>query len=175
LQLENSPHQSTSSFRSSLLTVLGQTGCNRNTYTFFRRHIVPNYISSVIQSELLYLIDESIHKYTGLFISPSGISELCSTITKTDTAERSISTDRETLQVCNASSWRTVLDSAILCFYKILLVSSMLMHLHHFIQAVPYYTRNPFTHKTTKLMAVFNCCSRIPLLQSMHCFTSVRT
>jgi hypothetical protein len=73
----------------------------------------------------------------GLFISPSGISGLCSTITKTDTAERSISTDRETLQVCNASSWRTVLDSAILCFYKILLVSSMLMHLHHFIQAVP--------------------------------------
>jgi hypothetical protein len=45
--------------------------------------------------------------YTGLFISPSGFSELCSTITKTDTAERSISTDRETLQVCNASSWRT--------------------------------------------------------------------
>jgi hypothetical protein len=45
--------------------------------------------------------------YTGLFISPSGISELCSAITKTDTAERSISTDRETLQVCNASSWRT--------------------------------------------------------------------
>jgi hypothetical protein len=46
-------------------------------------------------------------EYTGLFISPSGISELCSAITKTDTAERSISTDRETLQVCNASSWRT--------------------------------------------------------------------
>jgi hypothetical protein len=37
---------------------------------------------------------------TGLFISPSWISGLCSTITKTDTAERSISTDRETLQVC---------------------------------------------------------------------------
>jgi hypothetical protein len=38
---------------------------------------------------------------TGLFISPSGISGLCCTITKTDTAERSISTDRETLpSVC---------------------------------------------------------------------------
>jgi hypothetical protein len=46
-------------------------------------------------------------EYTGLFISPSGISKLCSAITKIDTAERSISTDRETLQVCNASSWRT--------------------------------------------------------------------
>jgi hypothetical protein len=42
--------------------------------------------------------------YTGLFISPSGISGLCSTITKTDTAERSISTDRETLQVYNVRS-----------------------------------------------------------------------
>ena len=37
--------------------------------------------------------------YTGLFISPSGISELDCTTTKTDTAERSISTGRESLQV----------------------------------------------------------------------------
>jgi len=36
--------------------------------------------------------------YTGLFISPSGISELdCATI-KTDTAERSISIGRESLK-----------------------------------------------------------------------------
>ena len=37
--------------------------------------------------------------YTGLFISPSGISELDCTTTKTDTAERSISIGRESLQV----------------------------------------------------------------------------
>jgi hypothetical protein len=37
-------------------------------------------------------------KRTGLFISPSGISELDCATTKTDTAERSISICRETLQ-----------------------------------------------------------------------------
>ena len=38
-------------------------------------------------------------KYTGLFISPSGISKIDCATTKTDTAERSISMDRESLQV----------------------------------------------------------------------------
>ena len=38
-------------------------------------------------------------EYTGLFISPSGISELDCATTKTDTAERSISIGRESLQV----------------------------------------------------------------------------
>ena len=37
--------------------------------------------------------------YTGLFISPSGISELDSATIETDTAERSISIGRESLQV----------------------------------------------------------------------------
>ena len=37
--------------------------------------------------------------YTGLFVSPSGISELDCATTKTDMAERSISIDRESLQV----------------------------------------------------------------------------
>ena len=37
--------------------------------------------------------------HTGLFISPSGISELECATTKTDTAERSISISRESLQV----------------------------------------------------------------------------
>ena len=37
--------------------------------------------------------------YTRLFISPSGISELDCATTKTDTAERSISIGRESLQV----------------------------------------------------------------------------
>ena len=36
---------------------------------------------------------------TGLFISPAGISELDCPTTKTDTAERSISIGRESLQV----------------------------------------------------------------------------
>ena len=38
-------------------------------------------------------------EYTGLFISPSGISKLDCATTKTDTAERSISIGRESLQV----------------------------------------------------------------------------
>ena len=37
--------------------------------------------------------------YTGLFISSSGISEFHCATTKTDTAERSISIGRESLQV----------------------------------------------------------------------------
>ena len=37
--------------------------------------------------------------YTALFISPSGISKIDCATTKTDTAERSISMDRESLQV----------------------------------------------------------------------------
>ena len=37
--------------------------------------------------------------FTGLFISPSGIFELDCATTKTDTAERSISIGRESLQV----------------------------------------------------------------------------
>ena len=38
-------------------------------------------------------------QFTGSFISPSGISELDCATTKTDTAERSISIGRESLQV----------------------------------------------------------------------------
>ena len=38
-------------------------------------------------------------RHTGLFISPSGISELDCTTTKTDTAGRSISIGTESLQV----------------------------------------------------------------------------
>ena len=39
-----------------------------------------------------------VYIYTGLFISPSGNSELDCATTKTDTAERSISTSRESLE-----------------------------------------------------------------------------
>ena len=45
------------------------------------------------------LMEEAGEEYTGLFISPSGISELDCATTKTDTAERSISIGRESLQV----------------------------------------------------------------------------
>ena len=41
----------------------------------------------------------SFHSYTGLFISPSGTSELDCATTKTYTAERSISIGRESLKV----------------------------------------------------------------------------
>ena len=46
--------------------------------------------------------------YTGLFISPSGISEFDCATTKTDTAERSTSIGRESLQVfLYYGPWRT--------------------------------------------------------------------
>ena len=40
-----------------------------------------------------------LNKYTGLFTNPSGISKIDCATTKTDTAERSISMDREYLLV----------------------------------------------------------------------------
>ena len=49
--------------------------------------------------ENLVLTVQAAFEYTGLFISPSGISELDCATTKTDTAERSISIGRESLQV----------------------------------------------------------------------------
>ena len=49
---------------------------------------------TIIKTNLKYT--HSVY-YTGLFISPSGISELDRTTTKTDTAERSISIGRESL------------------------------------------------------------------------------
>ena len=50
-------------------------------------------------SSVLKNVNIKIHRNTGLFISPSGISELDCATTKTDTAERSISIRRESLQV----------------------------------------------------------------------------
>ena len=46
-----------------------------------------------------YVLVYAPNDYTELFISPSGISELDCATTKTDTAERSISIGRESLQV----------------------------------------------------------------------------
>ena len=45
------------------------------------------------------VMNTKIFSNTGLFISPSGISELHCATTKTDTAERSISIGRESLKV----------------------------------------------------------------------------
>ena len=50
--------------------------------------------------------------YTGLFISPSGISELDCATTKTDTAERSISIGRESLQVFSGTRGLGVLPGS---------------------------------------------------------------
>ena len=49
-----------------------------------------------IQNQIVKL---NFFRSTGLFISPSGISEFDCATTKTDTAERSISIGRESLQV----------------------------------------------------------------------------
>ena len=48
---------------------------------------------------LCFMVSSWSKKYTGLFISPSGISELDCATAKKDTAERSISVGRESLQV----------------------------------------------------------------------------
>ena len=56
----------------------------------------------VIAVECLSIPQLSLHDaniYTGLFISPSGTSELDCATTKTDTAERTISIGREPLKV----------------------------------------------------------------------------
>ena len=47
----------------------------------------------------MHIAEDVREQNTGLFISPSGISELDCATTTTDTAERSISIGRETLQV----------------------------------------------------------------------------
>ena len=54
--------------------------------------------SKDLQESIMYItVKYSLN--TGLFISPSGISELDCATTKTDTAERSISIGRESLKV----------------------------------------------------------------------------
>ena len=52
-----------------------------------------------MKAELVMVLKVTMLGYTGLFISPSGISELDCAKTKTETAERSISIGRESLQV----------------------------------------------------------------------------
>ena len=52
-------------------------------------------------AKVIFMLKHSVkfRRYTELFRSPSGISELDCVTTKTDTAERNISIGRESLQV----------------------------------------------------------------------------
>ena len=52
-----------------------------------------------VLEKIVDFIKKRSENYTGLFISPSGISELDCAKPKIDTAERSISIGRESLQV----------------------------------------------------------------------------
>ena len=67
------------------------------------RKKVPNYITVIKSEKKMGLTDfvsrMSVTRNTGLFISPSGTSELDCATTKKDTAERSISIGRESLKV----------------------------------------------------------------------------
>jgi len=66
---------------------------------YIERHINISIISNKdYSSHFLYTLHFLI-QYTGLFISPSGISELDCATTKTDMAERSILIGSESLQV----------------------------------------------------------------------------
>ena len=67
-----------------------------------RFSICPTYCVFLLVSAMRYCTGFSafsLSTYTGLFISPSGISELDCATTKRDTAERTISIGRESLQV----------------------------------------------------------------------------
>jgi hypothetical protein len=75
-----------------------QAGCKLRNFQMI--HTFETHTHTHIHIRTYMLSHTYVHIYTGLFISPSGISGLCSTITKTDTAERSVSTDIESLQVC---------------------------------------------------------------------------
>ena len=81
-----------------------------NLYLLLKSYLSERYFQVKIDYELTITpLQQECHKaaswdrfstcYTGLFISPSGISELDCATTKTGTAERSISIGRESLQV----------------------------------------------------------------------------
>ena len=69
-----------------------------HVYFYMFRRNSTIFRESVNQTTAVYYGLLVMH-YTGLFISPSGISELDCATTKTDTAERSISIARESVQV----------------------------------------------------------------------------
>ena len=66
-----------------------------------RKYEGHNIYQANLQTERIacgIVFTENIDFYTGLFISPSGTSELDCATTKTDTTERSISVGRESLK-----------------------------------------------------------------------------
>jgi len=65
-------------------------------YLYFRKVIKTTNTGGIVFE---IFVKRSLGRTTGLFISPSGISEFDCATTKTDTAERSVSIDRESLQV----------------------------------------------------------------------------
>ena len=76
------------------------------TYVFTHRHftvrcnnIFFRITDRVVRNAMGLWAGRSRNQSTGLFISPSGTSELDCATTKTDTAERSISIGRESLKV----------------------------------------------------------------------------
>ena len=82
------------------------TNCTRAGLVYlsgFHCHIIDSkqvrQVTEVEEQFKVYVFPSKYCAYTGLFISPSGISELDCATTKTDTAERSISMGRESLQV----------------------------------------------------------------------------
>ena len=60
--------------------------------------IIPINRGKQVLEDYYIEIWNALYLYTGLFVSPYGISELDCATTKTDTAERSISIGRESLQ-----------------------------------------------------------------------------
>ena len=71
---------------------------DQGTPTLSRNTNQPNNSGRKLLFLTLRLVNRAM-RCTGLFVSPSGISELDCATTKTDTAERSISIGRESLQV----------------------------------------------------------------------------
>ena len=82
--------------------------CSPARETYSRSAVLENHLQSTEFVNVFTIYDPEPHlsrfkqvilPYTGLFISPSGISEIDCATTKTDTAETSISIGRESLQV----------------------------------------------------------------------------
>ena len=79
-----------------------KSGCRSHPSVYISRHTINGISFECFENPVLIYIYIYIyiytHTHTGLFISPYGISELDCATTKTDTAERSISIRRESLQ-----------------------------------------------------------------------------
>ena len=67
------------------------------SFLYYKSQYLHTVILPIKTNEIIQM--RRIYRYTGLFISPSGTSELDCATTKKDTAERSISIGRESLKV----------------------------------------------------------------------------